>query len=172
MNNSHTAIEAKGLYFYYSTPKRVPIFRNFKFPLKKVILEKRVALNHVDIQIRANRITALLGRNGSGKTTLIKLITGARIPQKGTIKVFGVDPKEVRHKIGLFMGNTLIYHRLTARENLEYFGKLYGVGKLNQRICYLADLFKLGPHLDQMVESYSFGMKVKLALARAMIHSP
>ncbi|MCB0405773.1 MAG: ABC transporter ATP-binding protein, partial [Bdellovibrionales bacterium] len=67
---------------------------------------------------------------------------------------------------------SLVYHRLTGRENLEYFGKLYGVQNLDRRIYQLAELLRLEKNLDQLVESYSFGMKVKLALARSMVHSP
>ncbi|MBI4404286.1 MAG: ABC transporter ATP-binding protein [Deltaproteobacteria bacterium] len=170
--NSDVAINASDLYFYYVTPKKAPLFKSIKLPLKKMVLEKNVALDHVNVQVRSRRITALLGRNGSGKTTLIKLITGVRLPHGGNISVFGLEPTQIRHRLGLCLGSTLIFHRLTARENLEYFGKLYGVHNLDNRINELAEMLELSEHLEEIVEAFSFGMKAKLAIARALIHSP
>lgn len=164
------AIEAKALLFYYSTPRKTPWIRGF--PVKRVILEKKVALNSIDFTARRGRITALLGRNGSGKTSLIRIITGARLPQRGTIRVFGAPPALVRDRIGLCLGSTLIYYRLTGRENLEYFGNLYSVPDIDGRINELGELLGLTSELDQIVESYSFGMKTKLAFARSLIHRP
>jgi ABC-type multidrug transport system ATPase subunit len=169
---TENAVEVEDLYFYYLTPQKKPLFPKLKLPLRKIGFEKSVALNHVNVKLRAGRTTALLGKNGSGKTTLIKLITGARFPQGGTVKVFGELPNKVRSRIGLCLGNTLVYHRLSGRENLEYFGRLYNVQNIDERIHELTSMLSLEDHLDQMVETYSFGMKAKLALARSMIHSP
>ncbi len=169
---SPIAIEVSGVSFDYETPIKVPLFKGLRLPFHKVVAQKHNALQGIDLSLRSGRITALLGRNGSGKTTLIKVITGARLPKTGNVKIFGLNPNEVRNRIGLCLGGSLIYHRLTARENLEYFGKLYGVQKLDARIDELGEMLSLTKHLDQLVESFSFGMKVKLALARAMIHSP
>lgn len=164
------AVEVSQLYFYYLTPKKVPVYP--PLPFKRIVFEKKYALHDVNFRMRAGRITALLGKNGSGKTTLIKLITGARLSQQGNIKIFGESPEKMKSKIGLCLGGTLVYHRLSGRENLEYFGKLYNVSNLNARINELCGMLGLTPHLDQLVESYSYGMKTKLALARSMIHSP
>ncbi|MCB0418524.1 MAG: ABC transporter ATP-binding protein [Bdellovibrionales bacterium] len=163
-------IQVRDVYFDYSTPVKVPWIKGL--PFKRVIQQKHTALKGISLDIQPGKITALLGRNGSGKTTLIKVMTGARFPSSGTVSLFGNDPQAVRHRIGLCLGGSLVYHRLTGRENLEYFGKLYGVPNLDRRIYQLAELLRLEKNLDQLVESYSFGMKVKLALARSMIHSP
>jgi len=164
------AVQVFNLFFYYLTPRKERIFKNL--PLKRIVFEKKYALENVNFHMRTNRITALLGKNGSGKTTLIKLITGARLPQQGSVTILGETPAKMKPRIGLCLGGTLVYHRLTARENLEYFGKLYNVQNLPARIQELAEMLDLAPHLDQLVESFSYGMKTKLALARSMIHSP
>lgn len=172
MKSKDNAVEVQDLFFYYVTPEKKQLFPQWNLPFKVIRFQQNIALNHVSLDIRKHKITALLGRNGSGKTSLIKLITGARIPHAGRVKVFDRTPEESRHRLGLCLGSTLVYHRLTARENLEYFGKLYGVQKIDQRIDELAEMLDLIPNLDQMVESFSFGMKMKLALARSMIHNP
>lgn len=164
------AVEVSNLFFYYLTPRKERLFP--ALPFKRLVFEKKYALEDINFHMRAGRITALLGKNGSGKTTLIKLITGARTPQKGSVKVFGDTPTKAKSRIGLCLGGTLVYHRLTGRENLEYFGKLYNVENLPARIKELSEMLDLGKNLDQLVESYSYGMKTKLALARAMVHRP
>lgn len=170
MHKSDRAVTVEDLFFYYVTPSKRTLIRGL--PFKRISFERKVALDHVGLSIAPNRITALMGKNGSGKTTLIKVISGARFPQGGEVKVFGQAPKRVKDRIGLCLGGTLVYHRLTARENLEYFAKLYNVQNMNRKIEELAELLGLAPHLDQMVETFSFGMKAKLALARAMVHEP
>lgn len=167
---SNLAVEVSNLYFYYLTPRKERIFP--ALPFKRLVFEKKFALNDVNFHMREGRITALLGKNGSGKTTLIKLLIGARSAQAGTVKVFGDTPRKSKERIGICLGGTLVYHRLTGRENLEYFGKLYNVKDLSGRIKELAEMLDLGKNLDQLVESYSYGMKTKLALARAMVHRP
>jgi len=170
MTSSDLAIQAEDLYFYYLTPQKQRLFS--KLPFKTIVFEKKVALNHVSLTVAPGKITALMGKNGSGKTSLIKIITGARFAQGGNVKVFGLSPNRVKERVGLCLGGTLVYHRLSGRENLEYFGKLYNVAKLDDRIDELASVLGLSANMDQMVETYSFGMKAKLALARSMIHSP
>ena len=166
------AIEIRDVFFSYMTPRKEHYFEKVPFPFKRVVNDKKTALNGISLDIQKGKITALLGRNGSGKTSLIKLITGTRIADSGEIKVFGMQPNQARHIMGVCMGNTLIYHRLTARENLEYFANLYNVENVNKRIDELADILEIRDILDQLVESFSFGMKAKLAIARSLIHSP
>jgi ABC-type multidrug transport system ATPase subunit len=169
-NTESLAVETKDLVFYYLTPRKTKPSKYL--PFRRIEFEKSTALNHVSFSLRKGEITALLGKNGSGKTTLIKCITGARMPHSGTVKVFGGAPEKSRYKVGLCLGASLIYHRLSGRENLEYFGRLYSVPNVDQRIEELGELLSLHHQLDALVETYSFGMKAKLALARAMIHSP
>lgn len=169
--NQHPfAVQVNEVCFHYLTPQKSRLHP--QIPINTVRFEKKVALDHVSLTMAPGRITALLGKNGSGKTTLIKIITGIRYPQAGNVLVFGESPEKMRSRMGFCLGGTLIYHRLSARENLEYFGRLYGVKNLNARISELADWLGFTPHLDQIVETFSFGMKAKLAIARSMIHSP
>ncbi len=163
------AIKAEDLFFYYVTQERKKIAG---LPFKRFVSHRHVALDHMSMNVRTGRITALMGKNGSGKTTFIKIATGARLPHSGSVQVFGQHPDKVKSRIGLCLGASLIYHRLTGRENLEYFGGLYGVKNLDDRIGELTDLLRLNDSIDTLVEAYSYGMKAKLALARAMIHSP
>ena len=166
------AVEVKGVYFYYLSPEKSPLIPGIKTPFKRVTYHRQEALNRISLNIENGKITALMGKNGSGKTSLIKLITGVRVPQEGEINVFGTHPSKVKERIGMCLGNTSIYYRLSGRENLEYFGKLYRVANLTARIEELAHVLQLEGRLDDVVESYSYGMKAKLALARSMIHSP
>jgi ABC-type multidrug transport system ATPase subunit len=169
-SDANYVVETRDLYFYYLSPRKV---RTHRFiPIPKIEFRKVVALDGVSISLRKGETTALLGRNGSGKTTLIKLLLGARYPHSGELFVFGDSPSQSKGNIGVCLGATLIYNRLSGRENLEYFGRLYNVSKLEQRIADLANLLTLEDTLDNLVETYSFGMKAKLAIARAMIHSP
>jgi ABC-type multidrug transport system ATPase subunit len=166
------AIEIQDLFFSYLTPRKEAYIKGVPLPFKKVVNDKKIALNGINLKMEAGKITALLGRNGSGKTSLIKLISGTRTPDSGEIKIFGLPPLYARHRMGVCLGGTLIYHRLTARENLEYFGRLYNVPNVPKRIKELTDMLELDSVLDNMVETFSFGMKAKLAIARSLIHSP
>lgn len=163
-------VQTTDLYFYYLTPRKART--NWFLRVPKIEFQKSVALDGVSLNLKRGEVTALLGRNGSGKTTLIKLILGARYPHRGNLTVFGNSPSHAKGQVGVCLGATLIYNRLSGRENLEYFGRLYNVSNLNHRIEELANLLTLEESLDNLVETYSFGMKAKLAIARAMIHSP
>lgn len=170
MNNS--AIQIRSVFFSYRTPHKEDYFKGVSLPIKKVTTCDKQVLTDVNLDIEENKITALLGRNGSGKTTLIKLITGARTPAKGKITVLGKNPVAARGEVGVCFGGSLIYNRLTARENLEYFARLYGIEDPNRRIEELGELLEISDVLDDMIESYSFGMKMKVAVARSLIHNP
>lgn len=166
------AIELNNIYFSYRTPRKVEFFEGFPLPIKRVVNNPKLVLKDINLNIETNKTTALLGRNGSGKTTLIKLITGTRMPQSGTVRVFGTNPLDARNKIGVCLGGSLIYYRLTARENLQYFARLYGLENPTSKIRELAERLELDDVMDDIVESYSFGMKAKLAIARSLIHDP
>src|SRR5688572_31802908 len=120
-------------------------------------------------------VTVLLGPNGAGKTTAIRLITGALRPQAGNIRVFGVDPLEqgeaVRQRCGVVAAKPALYDRLTGRDNLRYAAELFGLGR-DAPIEESAARFGIDRSLDLRVGGYSTGMKTRLALARAVLHSP
>lgn len=137
------------------------------------------ALKHVSFSIKEGEIVGLLGENGAGKTTLLRTIATLLTPTDGQIKVAGYDtiknPNEVKKRIGvLFGGETGLYDRLTARENLEYFAALYGLSKheTKVRIDDLAKMFGMRDYLSRKVGGFSKGMRQKVAIARTLIHNP
>ncbi|WP_044338900.1 ABC transporter ATP-binding protein [Rossellomorea aquimaris] len=137
------------------------------------------ALKHVSFSVKKGEVVGLLGENGAGKTTLLRTIATLLTPTEGTVQVAGYDtvknPNEIKTKIGvLFGGETGLYDRLTARENLQYFALLYGLSKheTKVRIDDLARMFGMRDYLDRKVSGFSKGMRQKVAIARTLIHNP
>ncbi|MBF2638440.1 ATP-binding cassette domain-containing protein [Listeria welshimeri] len=137
------------------------------------------AVDHVSFHVGKGRIVGLVGENGAGKTTILRSIATLVSQDEGTISVAGYDTlkqaEEVKNHIGvLFGGETGLYDRLTARENLLYFGGLYGLPKhtLKNRIDDLSQRFAMRKELDRTVGGFSRGMRQKVAIARAVIHDP
>jgi len=93
--------------------------------------EERYALRDINYEVRQGEVFALLGPNGAGKTTTIRLLNGLYNPTEGRIRVFGKDPlmegSAIRKETGVLIETTALYERLTARENLLFFGRLYGL---------------------------------------------
>jgi len=138
-----------------------------------------VALDHVDLKIRAGELFGLLGPNGAGKTTLVKCLSTILIPDKGTAIVNGYDVlKEttmVRASIGLVVGGErTLYWKLTARDNLMYFASLYKMPRAyaKTRVNELLEMMGLLDRADERLEDYSTGMRQKIAIARALLHNP
>lgn len=148
------------------------VFKNRK--KKKTI----VAVDHVSFVAKAGEIFGLLGPNGAGKTTVIRLIATVLKPTSGTALVKGYDirdnPAEVRKNIGVLTTEIGLYDRFTARENLRYFGNLYGWRgeKLERRINELIQSLKMNHFADRKAGKFSTGMKQKVAIARSLIHDP
>ncbi|MCD5325759.1 MULTISPECIES: ABC transporter ATP-binding protein [Pontibacillus] len=147
-----------------------------KFKTKKVSV---TALNHVSFTVPAGKVVGLLGENGAGKTTLLRCIATLLTPTEGTITVDGfnaaTNPNEVKRRIGvLFGGETGLYNRLTARENLTYFANLYGLSKHEAKVAIeeLAVKFGMREYLDRRVGEFSKGMRQKVAISRTLIHDP
>jgi len=138
--------------------------------------EKRWAVRDLSLEIPEGRIFGLLGPNGAGKTTTIKMLATLIKPTVGQATIDGCDiiteRQKVRKKIGIVMGADMIYRRLTGRDNLRFYGTLYRVKHLEQRIDELAHFFGLDDRIDSVVETYSTGMRSMLALARGIIHDP
>jgi len=143
-------------------------FRDFFLPTNQSFR----ALDDVSFAIKKNETVGLLGPNGSGKTTLTKCLCGLLQPTEGTILINGKPVEDSLQDIGVALGNSMIYYRLTGYSNLKYFAKLYGVKNYDSRIKELAKFFGIEKYLYNFVETYSLGTKSKLALARAMIHDP
>ena len=153
--------------------------RRFSLPNRKGRSEQITAVDKVDLSIPKNTLFGLLGPNGAGKTTTIKLLSTLLLPDEGTATVNGFDvarqANEVRSSIGVVTGGERgLYWRLTGRENLLFFARLYGVreDKAKPRIDDLLKLVELEDRADDNVEKYSRGMKQRLHLIRGLIHDP
>jgi sodium transport system ATP-binding protein len=136
------------------------------------------ALGGVSFSARDGQITALLGPNGAGKTTLLRTLVGLLRRDYGTIAIDGVDPEKdpltVRRNIGFLTDQFGLYERLSTREYLAYFGELNGMGgpALRQRIDEVAELLAMDDILERRAKGFSQGQRVKVALARTLLHRP
>lgn len=162
------AVEVSELKKYFISKKK----KLFKKTQKKEFK----AVDGVTFDIYKGEIFGLLGPNGAGKTTIIKMITGLLSPTSGSVKVMGKDvdknPMDALSNIGTVLaGDRSIYWKLTARENLEYFGALYGLNKkeAKTRAAEVLKRLELEEKADELVEKFSTGMKQKVALGKALI---
>ncbi|KXH70727.1 MAG: hypothetical protein AM326_04065 [Candidatus Thorarchaeota archaeon SMTZ-45] len=134
------------------------------------------ALEELSFSVEQGEIIGLLGPNGAGKSTTVKLITGILKPTSGSVKVSGHEVVEnldiIRKLIGFMPQETALYQDLTAYESLEYHAELYGVPKeeVNDRITRMLELAGLTHRKDDLVKTYSGGMKRRLALVRSILH--
>jgi ABC-2 type transport system ATP-binding protein len=145
--------------------------------LERIFGQNR-AVDGMTFHVKQGEVFGLLGPNGAGKTTTVRLLNGILPPSGGTAQIFGLDPSKegqrIREQTGVLTESPSLYERLSARENLEFFGALAGIPaeKLSQRILDILSFFGLQDRLNDKVETYSKGMKQRLALARALIHEP
>lgn len=143
--------------------------------LRKVYGEV-VAVDGIDFSLHAGTVTALLGGNGAGKTTTISMLMGLVVPTSGEVRVFGVDMARERHKVLHRMNFESPYvdvpQRLTVRQNLEVFGRLYGVRHLKERILEIATELRLADLLDRPYGKLSAGQKTRVSLAKALVNEP
>jgi len=136
------------------------------------------ALGGVSFSARDGHITALLGPNGAGKTTLLRTLVGMLKRDHGSILVDGVDPEQdpmrVRANIGFLTDQFGLYERLSTREYLAYFGELNGMGgaALRLRIDEVSDMLGMDDILERRSKGFSQGQRIKVALARALLHRP
>ena len=136
------------------------------------------ALDDVSFTLRDGEITGLLGLNGAGKSTLMRLIYGLLQPSAGDVWVnhFRVsdNANAARQQLGVLPDDTGLYKRLTARENIRYFGELQGMTgqSLEQAIDQLIALLGMESIADRRAEGFSLGERMKTALARAIVHQP
>lgn len=135
-----------------------------------------VAVDGVTFDVAQGSVTALLGGNGAGKTTTIGMIMGLILPSAGEVRVIGVDMARERYRILHAMNFESPYvdlpHRLTVRQNLTVFARLYGVTEVAARIADLAEAFGLHEFLDRPAGKLSAGQKTRVALAKALVNRP
>ncbi len=173
MSGDKDAIVAVGLRKTYWVSEKKGLLKSIRKPVK--------ALRGISFRVRHGEVVGLLGPNGAGKTTTVKIISTLLIPDDGYALVEGFDvvkqASEVRRRIGLMLTvEKGFYGKLTGRENLMYFGALYGMsgGMLRERVDELLDLLglkEMGAE-DRLFEEYSLGMKARLSLARALLKNP
>jgi ABC-2 type transport system ATP-binding protein len=140
--------------------------------------EDKMAVEDLSLQVAKGELFGLLGPNGAGKTTAINILCGLVKPTSGTAKIFGFDiqkeTQKVKEQIGVCIQETAIYPYLTGLENLELFGKLYGMNKklIKERSNMLLTKMALKEDAKRVTAKYSGGMKRRLSLALALIHDP
>ena len=134
------------------------------------------AVNHVSFRLGAGEFLSVFGPNGAGKTSLLRLLAGGLRPTSGEVRVSGipltVGDRAARARIGILSHLSFLYGRLTARENLRFYGRLHGLGDLDSRVPdRLADV-GLERYADSPVDTLSRGTVQRLAVARALLHDP
>jgi ABC-2 type transport system ATP-binding protein/heme exporter protein A len=133
-------------------------------------------LKDINLEVERGDFLTIFGPNGAGKTTLMKILSTLISPTMGRVVVDGFDvrenPLEVRRRIGVISHETYLYHELTAVENLRFYGHMYDVEDLEKRIREVILQVGLKYRENDRVGTFSRGMKQRLAIARAIIHSP
>ncbi|HEV2579251.1 MAG TPA: ATP-binding cassette domain-containing protein [Ktedonobacteraceae bacterium] len=136
------------------------------------------ALDHLTLSVGQGEIFGLLGPNGSGKTTTINLISGLATPTGGEVQVLGYEmprhARRIRQMLGAVPQETALYEELSAWDNLDFHADLFGMARKEKkaRIMQMLDLVQLQERMHSRVNTFSGGMKRRLALARALLHDP
>jgi len=137
-----------------------------------------VAVDDVTFHAENGAITGLLGPNGAGKTTTLRVLSTLVRPDRGTVTVDGIDvvsnPLAVRERLGVLPDTRGLYPRLTARENIRYYGELFGMSgkELENRIDELVRVLDFGHVADRRTQGFSQGERMKVAIARSLVHAP
>jgi len=136
----------------------------------------KTILHGIDLHIREGEFITVFGPNGAGKSTLLKILSMLMKPSTGNLTINGFnarqDAAKVRNQIGVISHQTFLYDNLTAYENLEFYGRMYGVDNLRDRIYDVLKEVGLEFSLNDPVRTFSRGMQQRLAIARATIHQP
>jgi ABC-2 type transport system ATP-binding protein len=136
------------------------------------------AVNGIDLEIRTGSVVAVLGPNGAGKTTTLSMLSGILTPTAGRVEIFGrslaTEPEVCKRLMGVVHERLNLHEHLTAREHLQFAGRVYGVRQadINIRSRELIELLSLTESANRPIDTYSHGMKKKTALATALIHRP
>ena len=136
------------------------------------------AVSDVGFSARDGEITGLLGPNGAGKTTTLRMLYTLMSPDRGSVRVDGIDaardPDAARRRLGVLPDARGVYKRLTARENIAYFGRLHGMSDadIRERTRALSQALEMDDILDRQTEGFSQGQRTKTAIARAVVHDP
>jgi ABC-2 type transport system ATP-binding protein len=136
------------------------------------------AVDDLNLSVQKGEIFGFIGPNGAGKTTTIKMIGGILAPSAGTVKIAGIDiqqePEKAKGKIGFIPDRPYLYEKLTGMEFLKFTADLYGVTDdvFSQKAQQNLEMFSLADWSDELIESYSHGMKQRLIMSAALLHDP
>ncbi|MGD9032638.1 MAG: ABC transporter ATP-binding protein [Desulfobacteraceae bacterium] len=137
------------------------------------------AVDNLNLEIKKGVIFGFLGPNGAGKTTTIKMMAGVLKPTEGQVLIDDIDiahdPSEAKRRIGFVPDQPFVYEKLTGREFLQFVAGLYGLNhsqSLNGNMTQLLELFELSHWSDELIESFSHGMKQRLIMCAALLHEP
>lgn len=140
------------------------------------VIDERVVLRDVDLEVAAGEFVVVLGANGAGKTTLLNILATLTRATEGDLRLFGQDVRRqaanVRRRIGMIGHRGMLYRDLSARENLVFFGNLYGVRDPGRRAEELLARVGLEGRAGDAVRHFSRGMVQRAAIARALMHDP
>jgi ABC-2 type transport system ATP-binding protein len=137
-----------------------------------------VAVNNISLHVKRGEIFGFLGPNGAGKTTTIRIMAGLLKPTSGEVYIENwnvyKNPQEAKHICGFIPDRPFLYGKLTGREFLRFIGRLYGIcpADTEKRIEQLFELFNVTDYGDELIESFSHGMKQRIVMASALIHKP
>src|SRR5512133_2494739 len=136
----------------------------------------KVVLRGLEFQVAAGEFVALLGPNGAGKTTFLRILSSLSRPTLGSVQIAGYSlPHQaaaVRRRLGVVSHMPLLYGDLTAEENLVFYGRMYGVERLDHRIGEVLEMVGLSARRRDLVRTFSRGMQQRLAIGRAVLHDP
>ena len=136
----------------------------------------KTVLRGMDFEVQEGEFVALLGPNGAGKTTFLRILASLSRPALGEVRIAGYrlpqQASAVRRILGVVSHQPLLYGDLTAEENLQFYGRMYGVPGLEKRVTEVLELVGLSNRRRDLVRTYSRGMQQRLAIGRAVLHDP
>ena len=136
----------------------------------------KTVLRGVDFHVESGEFVVLLGPNGAGKTTFLRILATLSGPSLGSVSVAGfalpAHSAAVRQRLGVVSHQPLLYGDLTARENLQFYGRMYNIPHAHERIDEMLEMTGLGARRDDLVRTFSRGMQQRLAIGRAVLHNP
>jgi len=136
------------------------------------------AVKGISFEVHDGEITGLLGPNGAGKTTTLRMLYSLLPPDKGEIRIDGLDPTRdamaIKRTLGVVPDSRGLYTRMSARENIAYYADLHGMSRTDtsRRIEELVETLDMADFIDRRTQGFSQGQRVKVAIARAMVHKP
>jgi ABC-2 type transport system ATP-binding protein len=135
-----------------------------------------MAVKSLNLNVMPGEIFGFVGPNGAGKTTTIRILTGLAFPSSGTVSIYGMhykkDDMRIKQILGYIPDRPYLYEKLTGREYLEFIYGIYSMNGNPDRVDHYLSIFDLVPWSSELVESYSHGMKQRLAFAAALLHEP